>query len=512
MTLVRRWFDPISSQLFLKFYQKSMGYRCETYPFDGHVFDVSKPLVLLLSLDDPYSYLISQLLEDIYDNLMDLKTFQIVIINPNLLSNNQSKKSSQNKLNKKWLKHALLDASLIAKQHRLSFPKIPNIDSNTFKTRIPTTESCNKAHQLLKDSFDANEKNLHFLAQIYQILWHKQDVKLNTLLALPNKAIEFKSTEDFSLKQALKQPLKQPFMAGFYYQSHRFDGFDGCRHLVNQLKVDKKMTMQAPLFIDHIHWQDDLLINDPVELGEVQALKPELELFVLLEDPKTWLILDYLMRGFVDHYKIKLKLRIMSYQGKDDFIWREIKQQANHMNVTFAPFCRPDQDNAHILAQFAYAYKKRQRNEVLHALLKATWCHALDASNTHHVKKVLKKATKSKSAKHHNNSNSSSTKNSSTKNSSTKNDSAKNHINKHNIKPAEQSSVLKKCQKNAKLYDTLDFLCAPAMRLTFAQNDTSNKSKTAQRNKTHLLCGLSSVWKIQVFLAEASNSQLKNEV
>ena len=63
------------------------------------------------------------------------------------------------------------------------------------------------------------------------------------------------------------------------------------------------------------------MINDAEALNEIQALHPELDVFIALEDPMSWLLLAYIKEELADYYDIQLKVYPLSYRGRDWFDW-----------------------------------------------------------------------------------------------------------------------------------------------------------------------------------------------
>lgn len=75
--------------------------------------------------------------------------------------------------------------------------------------------------------------------------------------------------------------------------------------------------------INHIEWREHLM-SDAEELAEIQAMHPELDLYIALEDPISWLLLAYIKEELANYYNIQLNLFPLSYHGRDFLIgvWR----------------------------------------------------------------------------------------------------------------------------------------------------------------------------------------------
>lgn len=389
-----------------------------------------------LRWDDPYSYLLVQQIADICEDFP--KAFQDCQV---LLS---SKSVSHYSLSSDaWQAYALTDAQALAKQHRFDMPQ-----------QLPNVASCAKASQIFGHQQPLNEHSLHLLLQLFHMVWFGQQAKLNTLLA-----IHLRKSANKSHRPSAQTSSKEILVGYMTYKGNVFEGLDGLRYLLTVLKADNKLPEEAAFFIDHIDWQDDLLINDPELVREIHELKPQLELFVALEDPRSWFALDYLMQEIASHYHIKLKLRLLPYQGLDDFDWKNRVMMARRMGVNFAPFSRPTEPYVLQNAQKLYHYKKSTRNIAAHELFSAIWTQAKPTLPADKLEAAVKKETKARQRKC------------------------------HMATDVTAENVTAKLEKNQRIYDSLNQPTLPSMRLTLD-------------GQTHVWSGLKRIWRLQTLLAD----------
>lgn len=412
----------------------SQGYRNDA-AVHTPVHAEDSALRLYLRWDDPYSYLLVQQIADIAEDF------------PNTFQNSQvtlvTEPASHPSLSKDaWQRYALSDAHALAKQHRFDMSE-----------QVPSLASCAKASQIFGRQQYLAKQTLHLLLQLFHMLWFNQQAKLNTLLAIHlRKSVSAGKTSPAAPNNAI--------LVGYLtYRGHVYEGLDGLRYLVTELKSDQKLSDEAAFFIDHIDWQDDLLVNDPELVREIHESKPVLELFIALEDPRSWLILDYLMQEMASHYHIKLKLRLLPYQGLDHFDWHDMAVTAQHMGVDFAPFKRPTEQQVKHHADMLYHYKKSTRNIATRALLKSVWTHANPRISPESLDQVVQNIVHTEQRK------------------------------RHVTDEVTGADVQAKLAKNQRIYDTLVQPTLPAMRMTVG-------------SETHIWSGLERSWRIQTVLAD----------
>ena len=100
------------------------------------------------------------------------------------------------------------------------------------------------------------------------------------------------------------------------------------------------------------------MINDAEALTEIQTLHPELDIYIALEDPMSWLLLAYIKEELADYYDIQLKVYPLSYQGRDWFDWSLATRVSKRTGVAFTPFCRPTEESTLEMAKLFIVCKK----------------------------------------------------------------------------------------------------------------------------------------------------------
>ncbi len=112
-----------------------------------------------------------------------------------------------------------------------------------------------------------------------------------------------------------------PVLASYFeFGERKYHAVDDLLRLTRRLRQQKLLTDNPIFLINHIEWREHL-ISDAEELNEIQALDPELDLYVALEDPISWLLLAYIKEELADYYNIRLNIYPLSYHGRDLFDW-----------------------------------------------------------------------------------------------------------------------------------------------------------------------------------------------
>jgi len=122
---------------------------------------------------------------------------------------------------------------------------------------------------------------------------------------------------------------------------------------------------------------------------EIQALDPELDLYVALEDPISWLLLAYIKEELADYYNIQLNVYPLSYHGRDGFDWSLATRLSKRTEIKFTPFCRPTQATTLAMAQLFYSVPEEQRVDAMYRILKAVWTQGKDLSFKSHFDQLM---------------------------------------------------------------------------------------------------------------------------
>jgi len=160
--------------------------------------------------------------------------------------------------------------------------------------------------------------------------------------------------------------------------------------LTRRLKQQKLLTGNPIFLINHIEWREHL-INDGEALNEVQAMHPELDLYIALEDPMSWLLLAYIKEELANYYNIQLKVYPLSYHGRDWFDWSLATRVSKRTQVAFTPFCRPTKEATYEMAKLFYSVPEEQQVDVVHQILESVWTHGKDMSFKAHFQRMQKR-------------------------------------------------------------------------------------------------------------------------
>ena len=346
MSLLRRWFDPLRSHWF---YQK---------PIRQVVLSAEHGLSIRLRLDDVYSYLAVQQLPELEEILSDeLKPLKVIISSQTAAPPNQMSALE-------WQTYCLNDAKILSKQHRFSFHDTPE---------QPPAEAIQQAEIILRYTPLRGQDFLYLLEDVFHMLWQKQYGKLRTLYAMASR--------HHSLQQFPERIFNDDAVLASYFEfgQRKYHAVDDLLRLTRRLKQQKLLTGNPIFLINHIDWREHL-ISDAEELNAIQALDPELDLYIALEDPMSWLLLAYIKEELANYYNIQLNIYPLSYHQRDLFDWSLATRLSKRTEVSFTPFCRPTEQATQQMAQLFYSVPAEQQVETMYRLLQAVWSKGKDLS------------------------------------------------------------------------------------------------------------------------------------
>ncbi|WP_151778027.1 hypothetical protein [Acinetobacter brisouii] len=352
MSVFRRWFDPIRSRWF---YQKPS--RQEVLPTD-------KGLSIYLRLDDVYSYLAVQQLPQLHEILSEeLKPLKVMI-------SSQAAEPPNNMTAQEWQQYCLNDAKILARQHRFGYDEQPE---------LPTAEAIQQAEVILRNTPLREEQFLYLLEDVFHMLWQQQYGKLKTLYAMASQQHQ---PQNFPERCFIDTPVAASY---FEFADRKYHAVDDLLRLARRLKQQKLLTDNPIFLINHIEWREHIM-SDAEELAEIHAMHPELDLYIALEDPISWLLLAYIKEELANYYNIQLRVYPLSYHGRDFFDWSLATRLSKRADVAFTPFCRPTQDAVLNIARLFYSIEDdEQRVDVMYDILKAVWSKGRDLSFAPHV-------------------------------------------------------------------------------------------------------------------------------
>lgn len=357
MSLLRRWFDPIRSSWF---YQK---------PSRQAVLPTEQGLSIYLRLDDVYSYLAVQQLDQLNEILSDeLKPLKVII-------SRQGAEPPNGMSEQDWQSYCLNDAKILAKQHRFGFDETPE---------IPSPEALQQAEIILKNTPLREQNFLHLLEDVFHMLWQQQYGKLRTLYAM---ASQHQTPQDYPERIFKDVPVAASY---FEFGERKYQAVDDLLRLTRRLKQQKLLTGNPIFLINHIEWREHL-INDGESLTEVQSFHPELDLYIALEDPMSWLLLAYIKEELANYYNIQLSVYPLSYHGRDWFDWSLATRVSKRTQVAFTPFCRPTKEATYEMAKLFYSVPEEEQIDCIHEILQGVWTRGKDLSFKTHFQRMQKR-------------------------------------------------------------------------------------------------------------------------
>ncbi|MDM1784545.1 hypothetical protein [Acinetobacter bereziniae] len=355
MSLLRRWFDPIRSSWF---YQK---------PVRQEVLSTEQGLSIYLRLDDVYSYLAVQQLTQLDDILADdLKPLKVII-------SNISAEPPNGMTVEEWRNYCLEDAKILANQHRFSY--------DDEKPEQPSPEALKQAEIILRNTPLTGQNFLYLLEDVFHMLWQQQYGKLRTLFVM---ASQHQKPQNFPERIFSHTPILESY---FEFGGRKYHAVDDLLRLTRRLKQQKLLTGNPIFLINHIEWREHLM-SDAEELAEIQAMHPELDLYIALEDPISWLLLAYIKEELANYYNIQLNLYPLSYHGRDAFDWSLATRLSKRSEVKFTPFCRPTAESTLNMARLYYSVPEEQRIDVMYDILQAVWTKGRDLSFKPHLQQI----------------------------------------------------------------------------------------------------------------------------
>jgi hypothetical protein len=120
-------------------------------------------------------------------------------------------------------------------------------------------------------------------------------------------------------------------------------------------------------------------------------LHPELDLYIALEDPMSWLLLAYIQEELANYYNIQLKVYPLSYHGRDWFDWGLATRVSKRTQVAFTPFCRPTREATYEMARLFYSVPEEQQVDCIHEILEAVWTQGKDLSFKAHFQRMQRR-------------------------------------------------------------------------------------------------------------------------
>lgn len=320
-------------------------------------------LQLWLRFDDPYSYLLSQLLPRLQQH------FQLQL-HIHLLAPQDS------------CRYPLIDAWHLAQYHQLSFHQLQNPPANT----------CQQANAIwLGQRHLASDDRLTLLCQLFTCVWEHQPAKLSTL------ALRFPPVTLDHLDKYLEARPEQLKPASYYYQGEWYWGLDDLEILATRLEHQGLNQLEHSFELNHSLDHADFLVNDWEHLTAIRAQKYHLDYYFSFSCPWSYLALPRLL-ALAEHYRLQLHLKPLlptpmitdTTPLPSTHLLVASCRHAELLGIPFGRVCLPDQQGLnYCLSLWHLANQQGIADEIALLLLQGIWAEGRDLSHLPHLRALL---------------------------------------------------------------------------------------------------------------------------
>ena len=314
-------------------------------------------------VDDPYSYLASQLLEKLINEYQISVSIHLVAA--------PDKSAAPKK--KELVEFSLRDAKKIASYHNLDFPD---------NTTTPSHDDIEIAMRVLALS----DNLLTDILLIGKNLWSNEEKKK------PNKLLASKTqlTETLEKNSLLRKQLGHYQSAMFYYAGEWYWGVDRLPYLEERIQ---KLGLKKNNSPNVSHFQKNTEQKDQENHKDLTV-----EFFISIRSPYSYLALPEIL-AFEKNYSIKTNIRPvmpMMMRGlavptnKTSYIVMDAKRESNRIGVPFGVINDPL--GSAVLrgySLFPYAQSQDKGGEYLLAFCRMAWSEGKDMSLEKNLKYAI---------------------------------------------------------------------------------------------------------------------------
>ncbi len=330
-------------------------------------------LTAWLAADDPYSYLLLQLLPRVCAH------FDVTLRLEWLAGSEAATVPEPEKL----AAYARMDALRLARFHELDFPAqaaAPNAETAAAITR-----------QLLAAGTLASDAQLTLARQLLAALWHGQNGKLATLAA------RFPALPDTRAAAALAASRERLTAAGHYlpgmlhYGGEWYWGVDRLPHLAERLQALGVARVAHGFVLNETapQLEADFLVNDHRRLARLRAQNLTLDFYFSFRSPYSYLALSRVF-ALADHYGLALRIRPvlpMVMRGlpvpreKRLYILLDAAREAGRLGIPFGRVCDPVGAGVErCMALFPLALAAGRERAFLLAVARGIWAEGADVT------------------------------------------------------------------------------------------------------------------------------------
>ncbi len=293
----------------------------------SHVLDI------FLRINDPYSYLLVQVLDDIVDRFnIELSLHTVFNINQDMFPELTM-----------WQKNAFYDALSLAELYDLKFPGQPFEVSNDRLAKYTL--------QLIDAEKTANPTSQ--FKEIFDHFWHDNHVLMSPPdeNSLPDSFVsKLKYNNQININESLQKSLGHYMSAMIYYGGEWYWGIDRLDHLEQRLidlKLNKTLTNTIYYNTTYRHFCDPKK-KPLLPSTNIENIEP-LTLYFSIRSPYSYLGLEHASR-LADHYKVKLIIKPvlpMVMRGlqvpniKKMYIFHDTKREAKKHGINYGYVADP---------------------------------------------------------------------------------------------------------------------------------------------------------------------------
>ncbi len=336
-------------------------------------------MIVCLRIDDPYSYLLLQVLKTFQARFNLYYQFKIV---------HEVQKAMYPEY-PLWQKNAFNDAQYLSKLFNLSFPTSPlnsNIETKEFSCRLVALEQDSTFIDKALTLFD------HY--------WHGNDTELQ----LDEKSSEtLNLLADQLLENELAQKKKGHYLSGsLYFEGEYYWGLDRLHHLEKRLLQQLKSNSQ-PLFYFHRD-QHVLAFNHGTvtKQSKIDCFKAKpIEVYWSLRSPYSYIGLIRVIK-LAEHYQTPLVIKpvlpmvmrdLPVPSAKRSYILHDAKREAKKYGIPFGFIADPlGKGVERCYALFDYAKTEGKEINFLKNYATAVWTQGVQSDTDKGLKAIVEKS------------------------------------------------------------------------------------------------------------------------
>lgn len=348
--------------------------RLTLWQLKQHLLRHPNQIELYLKADDPYSYLLAQVLPKFYPRF-DLK-WRIFIVDK--LPTNMYPEPNL------WRQHALTDARQLASLYQLDF------DSQSYPSEPAINQATAQLLQVQLDSEKIGLSQLNSIKEIFTNLWH------DDIDAPHSKSINLQQLTDNERKLIKRHHY---LSASLFYQGQWFWGLDRLDHLERLLHRQQSKERQGKVLFNRTYCH----FCSAVTIGKTAKLKLQqpITLYFSIRSPYSHLALERCVT-LAKHYGIPLNLKpvipmlmrgLSVPRDKTLYIFLDAKREATKLGINYGFVADPlGAGVKRCYALFEYAKAQGKEVEYLLSFSRAVNAEGIMAQSDRGLKHIVSRA------------------------------------------------------------------------------------------------------------------------